>query len=254
MIAPLKIIVGDQEFPDTPDLDISAQMAAMKKYPGASSSSCPSVGEFKNLFEQARNTICITLTSALSGTYEAAMQAKALALKEDPTRNIHIVDSRATGGKMVLIADEVERLIHKGLPFDNLVDAVEEYAKKIKLLFSLAAFDNLIKNGRMPKYQGMLGQILKIRPVAEATDEGTIEVLDRPRGEEAMLRKMIERMKGFKDLDGVSVIIDHNNCLDVVTKLKEMIQSAANVKDIRITPTRGLCSYYCDERGFIVSF
>jgi DegV family protein with EDD domain len=253
-IAPLKIIVGGQEFVDTPDLDVPEMMDAMKKYRGASSSACPSVGEFKELFERAKNTVCITITSKLSGTYEAALHAKTLALKENPLLNIHVIDSLATGGKMALIADEVERLIKNGLAFDKVVDAAEKYAKKIKLFFSLASFDNLIKNGRMPKYQGMLGQILRIRPVAEATDEGTIEVLDRPRGEEAMLRKMLDRMQKFKNLDGIRVIIDHNNCLDVVLKLKAMIESVAQVKDVRITPTRGLCSYYCDEGGFIVSF
>ncbi|MCL2331939.1 MAG: DegV family protein [Actinomycetia bacterium] len=254
LIAPLKIIVGTREFPDTPDLDVAEMMDAMKKHKSASSSACPSVGEFVEHFKQAKNTICITITSALSGTYEAALHAKALVLKEDPARNIHVLDSRAAGGKMVLIADEAERLIHSGLAFSDLVEAVEEYAKKIKLFFSLASFDNLIKNGRMPKYQGMLGQILRIRPVAEATEEGTIEVLDRPRGEAAMLRKIVERMQGFKSLEGVRIIIDHNNCLEVVLKLKEMLESVAKVKDILITPTRGLCSYYTDEGGFIVSY
>ena len=254
LIAPLKINVGEREFPDTPDLDISEMMAAMKAYRGASGSSCPAVGEFVEHFKQTTNTICVTISSALSGSYEAALRARDLVLKEDPFRNIHVVDSRATGGKMVLIAEEAERLIQSGLGFDDLVNTVENYARKVKLLFSLASFENLIKNGRMPKYQGMLGQILRIRPVAMATDEGTIEVLDKPRGEAAMLRKMIERMQSFKSLEGLRVIIDHNDCLDVVLKLKEMIEGAAKVKDVRITPTRGLCSYYCDEGGFIVSF
>ncbi|MCL2024716.1 MAG: DegV family protein [Coriobacteriia bacterium] len=253
-IVPMKIIIDSKEFIDNAKLDVADMMRKMKESKTASSSACPSVGEFAERFRAAKNTICITLTSALSGTYDVALQAKALVLSEDPSRNIHVVDSCGTGGKLALIAEEAERLIREGTVFDEVVKRTEAHAKNIKLLFSLASFDNLIKNGRMPKYQGMLGQILRVRPVAEATDEGTIEVLDKPRGENAMLRTMVERMQGFKNLEGVRIIIDCCDSHDIALKLKEKIEAVANVKDVRLTSTRGLCSYYTDEKGFIVSF
>lgn len=253
-IAPLTIIIDGKEYVDDENLDLADMKRAMKEYKGASGSACPSVGDFAARFRKAKNTICITISSELSGSYESALQAKELVGGEDGSKNIHVVDSRSAGSKMILIAEEAERLIHEGLSFTEVVAKIEEYAKSIRLLFSLARFDNLIKSGRMPRYQGMLGQLLNIRPIAKATEIGTIEVLEKPRGEKAMLRRLVELMQEFKNLEGMRVFIDHCDALDVVTRLKEMIEEAAKVKEVRLYSTTGLCSYYADDKGFIISF
>ncbi|MCL2491476.1 MAG: DegV family protein, partial [Coriobacteriia bacterium] len=254
VIAPLTVIVGEKEFVDDDNLDVDEMMSEMKAYQGPTTSACPSVGTYAESFRRAKNTICVTITSQLSASYESALQAKEMVEAEDPTRNIHVVDSRATSGKMTLIAEEAERLIKKGLSFSEVARLADEARDSIMLFFSLASFDNLIKNGRMPKYQGMLGQILKMRPVAYATKEGTIEILDKPRGEKAMLRKMVERMQEFRNLEDKSVIISHCNAEEVALKLKEKLEETANLKSIRVMPTRGLCSFYTDEGGFIVGY
>jgi len=253
-IVPLKMNVGDVQYVDDQDLDVDAMLEAIRDYSGPSSSACPSIGEFAEAFRKAKNTICVTMTSALSATYETAQQARDMVLAEDPTKNIHIVDTAATAGKIVLVGEEALRLIKDGLTFDAITTKIDEYNKSIRLLFSMERFDNLMKNGRMPKYQGKLVQMLKIRPIAQATEAGEIEVIDKPRGEAAMLRKMVERMQEFKNLDGLPVIISHCHAQDAALKLKEMLEAAAPVKSVRLLKTRGLCSYYTDEGGFIVAF
>jgi len=252
-IVPLKLIIGGDEYVDNADLDVDKMLAAMKAYAGPTSSSTPSIGDFVEAFKKAKNTLCVTMTSALSATHETALQAKEMVLKEDPSKNIHVIDTRATAGKIVLVGEEALRLIREGLDFSDITAKLDEYNKTLKLIFSMERFDNLIKNGRMPKYQGKLVQMLKIRPIAYATDAGEIEVIDKPRGEEAMLRKMVERMKAFKNLEGLPVIISHCNATGPAQKLKAMLEEA-NVKSVKLLKTRGLCSYYTDEGGFIVAF
>jgi DegV family protein with EDD domain len=229
-------------------------LRAMREFDGATSSSTPSVGLFAEAFRKAKNTICVTLTSGLSATYESALQAKEMVLAEDPTKNIAVIDTLATAGKLVLVGEEALKLIREGLSFDAIEEKLEAYNKTIKLIFSMERFDNLIKNGRMPKYQGKLVQMLKIRPIALATDKGEIEVIDKPRGENAMLRRMVERMQELKNLDGLPIIISHCHALEAATKLKELLEATAAVHSVRLLKTRGLCSYYTDEGGFIVAF
>jgi DegV family protein with EDD domain len=254
LIAPLKIRVDDREFVDDADLDVAEMMAAIKAYPGETKTACPSVGEYAELFRRARNVVAVTISSQLSASYETALQARDLVLEEDPTRNIHVVDSRATSGRAVLIAEEAERLVAAGLPFDEIAKRLDEFRDNSMLVFSLASFDNLIKNGRMPKYQGMLGQILKMRPVAIAAPDGNIEVLDKPRGEKAMMRKMLERINEYKDMTGKPVIIAHSNAEEVALKVRDMLAATGMPSEIRVIPTRGLCSFYTDEGGFIVNY
>ncbi len=49
--------------------------------------------------------------------------------------------------------------------------------------FSLRSFDNLVKNGRMPKLVGALASGLSIRMLGTASEQGTIKVIAPTRGD-----------------------------------------------------------------------
>ena len=81
--APLKIITDEKEFVDDNNIDIVELLHAMKKS-SKSSSACPNVDEFREAMLKYDNCICITITSALSGSYNAACVAKEM-VNEDHT-------------------------------------------------------------------------------------------------------------------------------------------------------------------------
>ena len=91
--APLKINVADEEFIDDASLDVAELNRRVSAEETASSSACPSVGEWADLFRQADNIIAITISANLSGSYEAAVMARDIVLEEGE-RNIFIVNSR----------------------------------------------------------------------------------------------------------------------------------------------------------------
>lgn len=101
--APLKIRVGEREFVDDLLLDVHELNVAIQSEASASSSACPSVGEWAELFKLADKTICMPISEGVSGSYNAAATARDMVLAEEPNRQIHLVNSRAAGGKMDLI-------------------------------------------------------------------------------------------------------------------------------------------------------
>ena len=98
--APLKIRVGEREFVDDLSLDVHELNCAVQAETNASSSACPSVGEWAELFKLADKTICMPISEGVSGSYNAAATARDMVLAEEPNRQIHLVNSRAAGGKM----------------------------------------------------------------------------------------------------------------------------------------------------------
>ena len=78
---PLRIQVGDQEFVDNDDLSVPEMLRAMAAEKSASSSACPSPADFAKAFEAGDCTVCFTISSNLSGTYNSAIMARDMVLE-----------------------------------------------------------------------------------------------------------------------------------------------------------------------------
>ncbi len=253
---PLKIIVGDREFIDLPATDPREMLTAIKSFPGASSSACPSPHAFAEQFYKAAHSIAVTITSGLSGSYNCAVQAMNMVLDEHPEKKIHVVDSRSAAGSMVLILRRLKQLIEQGIPFEEIVSQIEGYRDSMKIIFSLATFDNLVKNGRMSRAAGVLASALNIRAVATNTAEGVIEVIEKARGEKRAIERMVALMGRYKDMTGKPVVITHCNNPGAVQTMCELIKSTYGTEDSDITVLECACltSFYAGDQGLLLSF
>lgn len=247
-VVPLSILVDGENFVDNEFLNIDKMLYAMHNSKIKSTSSCPSSGYFAKSYEDAEYTICITMTSKLSGTYNAAYLGS-----QDSSCKVHVIDSKATGGVMRLIVDKAYELMKKDLPFEKICEELENYKEKKNLLFVLDKFENLVKNGRMSKVAAFIASALYIKPLCIAK-EGVIEVYQKPRTRKGALSKLVETIKEkYDDSQGVCVI-EHCDSIEDAIYLKKEIESKYNFKEVVITPMKGLCSYYALEKGIIVSF
>ena len=253
-IAPLTIRVGDKEFVDDENIDVPQLLDDMDKEKSASSTACPPPNAFYEHFLTADNVICICITSNLSGTYNAAVQAAEMVKEEYPEKNVHVVNSWSTAGEMVLIARYSDKLIGEGLAFAEVVEKVEEYAKEVRLVFTLEKFDNLIKAGRMKPLVGKVVAALGIHLIAQASDIGTVELMFKVRGDDKTLEKMVDYMNEQKDMTGKPVVINHCNNHKMVERLKELIKEKCNTDDITVLGCKGLTSFYAMEKGILIGY
>ena len=71
-------------------------------------------------------------------------------------------------------------------------------------MFVLAKVDNLVKNGRLSKLIGTVVGLLNIRMVGEASETGTLELLQKARGAKKSLQAAYEELIKPAMLVGVS--------------------------------------------------
>ena len=146
---PLTIRVGGKDYIDDQNLDTSLLIYAMDQSPDASSSSCPSPGDYLEAFRQAEGDLyVVTLSALLSGSHNSAWQAKQMLLEEEPERNIHVFNSCSASAGEVLLAQAVRQLAGSGLPFAQVVARAEQTIAETNTLFVL---ENLEKR---PPHQG----------------------------------------------------------------------------------------------------
>lgn len=251
---PLKIIVGGTEYVDNDEINVNRMLAQMKNYSGPSSTACPAPEEWAREFRKSDCTLAVTMTSALSGTYNSAVIAKNMVEEEYPEKRIHVIDSRATAGCLVLILRRAAELVQQGLSFEEVAAQTESYTRSLSLLFTLGSFDALVKSGRMSRAAGLFAGALGIHAVASNTPEGTIQVLQKLRGEDRALRAMVEIMQTRKDLAALPVVITHCNNPAGAQKLKALIAHACLTARISVLETRGLTSFYTGNGGLLVAF
>lgn len=189
--APLKIITAEREFVDDGTLDVAEMINFFDSYKGRSQTSCPNPGDWLAAFGDADDLFCVTITSGLSGSYNAALAAKEMYEGENPKRRVCVIDSLSAGPELALIVDKLRELIALGLSYEEICTKIQAYTQRTGLLFMLASLKNFAANGRVSPAVAKITGILGIRIVGKASDQGTLEPMDKCRGESKSLEKIL---------------------------------------------------------------
>lgn len=250
---PLTLQIGTEIFRDDDGLDIDHMMATMYQSSKAATSSCPSPDAFLQAYKGVDNVIAVTITGTLSGSHNSARLAKNDLLEDYPNANIHVIDSLSASGEVDLIVLELERLINLGLSFEEVVERITAYQEKTRLIFVLAKVDNLVKNGRLNKLVGKVVGLLNIRMVGQASQEGTLELLQKARGQKKAVSALVEEIQkaGYK---GGKVYIAHANNPKICEQIREKIKAIYPDAVIQTGRTSGLCSFYAEDEGILMGY
>ena len=251
--AALTIITDERQFRDDPNLNLDEMLDYLSSYKGRSGTSCPTVGDWLAAFGDAEGVFAITITSSLSGSYGAAMQAKEVYESSNPGRKVCCLDSLSTGPELTLIAEKLRALIHEGLDFDEIEARIREYMTHTHLIFILKSLNNMARNGRVSPIVASAVGLLGIRILGIASAEGTLQSLRKCRGEQSALQALMEdiRKRGFK---GGSVRIAHCRNSKGAVAVADLIRKDHPFCDIRVTAMAGLDSFYAEPGSIMVGY
>ena len=173
---PLSVRFGEADYQENVNLskDLFYELLLRSDAPPHTSQAAPQV--LLDLFEAAAKAgdeiIYITLSSALSGTYQSAVMAKNLT--DSPL--CHVVDSRnATGGQRMLLEYAV-RLRDEGKSVREIIEAVEALRSRIVLFACIDTLEYLYKGGRISQTVYRLGTMANIKPVITVEPDGSIGI------------------------------------------------------------------------------
>ena len=250
---PLTIRVEDQEFVDDAQLDLDHMLETLAATKSKSSSSCPNMEDYLAAFGDADRIFCITITSNLSGSFNAARLAKEEYEAMYPERKVYVIDSLSAGPELKLLAQRILDMIKNSSLYEEICQKITEYQEKTHLIFCLESLKNLANNGRVSPMVAKIAGVLGIRAVGKASDVGTLELLDKVRGEKSAVSKIFDRMleMGYQ---GGKVLIDNCCNLPAAQKLQELVHSKFPKAQVIHDTCGGLCSFYAEKGGLMVGF
>ena len=250
---PMTIRAGERDFVDDETLDPHELLDYLASYSGKSGTACPSLDCWLRAFEGADEIFVLTITSRLSGTCASAMAARDVYLQSHPDTKIHVFDTLSTGPEMQLLAERIAALYAMGLSFDVICEKAREYLATTHLFFRLKSLHNLAQNGRVSKLTAGAVGILGIQILSTASSEGTIQPVEKCRGEKKTREAMVQHIldAGYR---GGKVRIHHAENPDAAGALAASLRERFPEADIEILPCAGLCSYYAERGGIMMGF
>lgn len=250
-VAPITISTDNKHYVDNQELDVHLMSEELAKYKGVSHTACPSVGSWLDCYEGFDEVFVITLTGAMSGTYNSAMTAKGIYEEENENVKVHVFDSLSTGPEMRLLIEKLKKMIDEDLPFEEIVEKGQDYLNHSRLFFALKSLHNFAMNGRVSKTVASAIGVLNISIFATASEEGTIQQISKCRGEKKVVKSMIEHLENA-GYHGGKVRISHADNLKLAHSVRDKILELYPHADIIVYPMGGLCTYYAEKGGLLV--
>lgn len=248
---PFKLSIGSDDFLDDENLNIEDFRIKMEESKEPVKTACPSPMDFFDKFE-GDIVYVVTITSELSGTYQSAMIAKEMYLKEYPGAKVHVFDSRSAVAGETSVFLNLVKCIKEGKSFEETVADTEEIIERSVTIINLASLSNLAKNGRIPKIAGKLSKVLNIRMIGKAKD-GKIVPVSIERGLKRSVKSLVNKALDICDKSLKTVIvISQANALEAAKEVKEMITKDFPDRIIEITGMKGLSSTYAEEGGLVL--
>ena len=250
-VAPMTISTDNKHYVDNQELDVHLMSEELAKYKGVSHTACPSVGSWLDCYEGFDEVFVITLTGAMSGTYNSAMTAKGIYEEENENVKVHVFDSLSTGPEMRLLIEKLKEMIEEDLTFEEIVEKGQDYLNHTRLFFALKSLHNFAMNGRVSKTVASAIGVLNISIFATASEKGTIQQISKCRGEKKVVKSMIEHLEDA-GYHGGKVRISHADNLKLAHNVRDKILELYPNADIIVYPMGGLCTYYAEIGGLLV--
>jgi DegV family protein with EDD domain len=146
--------------------------------------------------------VCITISSKLSATYQAACAgAGEVADRID----VRVVDSLSVTMGEGLLALEAAKAANSGVGLEAIVEAANHGVERVRVYGALDTLDNLRKGGRIGSAQAIFGSLLAIKPVIEVRD-GVVEAESRQRTRTRSLEYLAEKVTSAGDVEQLAVV------------------------------------------------
>jgi DegV family protein with EDD domain len=192
----LYVSVGDHQERESEISDYAAFYERLRASEGGATTSQPSIGDFvavyEPLLEADREVVSIHISAGISGTYEAAVQARERLVAEDKGgERIHVFDSRSAAGGMGLSALAASAAAIAGGDGEAVVARAQQAREELKMWFAIDTLEYLRRGGRIGGASAFIGSALKIKPILTLEEE--ITPIERVRTR----ARSIERLRGY---------------------------------------------------------
>lgn len=239
-VAPLHLLIGETSYQD----DLGQSLSHENFYREIDNGALPMTSQptpesfyqlFKKEIEKGKDVLYIGVSSGLSGTYNSSNIAKAMIEEEYPESVVVCFTTLIGSLGQALFVQEALALQKEGKSMSDVVSHLEGKVKSQKNLIVVNDLSHLKRGGRISGLQSAVGSILKVHPILQIDKDGKVSNLDKIRGRNKALKKLVEfTIQNIEEPENQTIAISHANALEDAIKVKEEIEKELKVKNFLI--------------------
>lgn len=206
-VVPIHVLVDGRTYLDGVDITSDEVAAALSRLASVSTSK-PSPHQFLDAYAAAAEAgadaiLSVHLSSALSGTYDAAR----LAARDAPVP-VEVVDSRSIAMGLGFAALDAARAVDAGAELAEAAEVARRSAARSQVLFYVDTLEFLRRGGRIGKASAWLGSALRVKPLLHVVD-GEVAPLEKARTANRALGRLADLAIAAADGRQVQVAVQH---------------------------------------------
>ena len=240
-IVPANVIFGQEQFRDRVDLTTDQFYDRLVGGSVHPTTSAPSVGQFVEAFESlgdaADGILSIHVSSKLSATYNAAVQAVGQANLGCP---VEVVDSSQVSLGLGMCAIAAAKRANAGADLEAVVEAAREATNRSQCIALFDTLEYLQRGGRIGKARALVGSILRIKPMI-IIEDGEVQPLGRARTYAKGLAHLEKTARAFGPAEELGVMYStaEDAALRVRDAMRDVLPQDAHPFIARIGPSVG---------------
>ncbi len=233
---PMQINLDDKTYND-----LSKDLPVKEFYAKMSSGSVPTTAQINEfaateyltkLMQSGEDVLHISFSSALSGTTATMLKVAEGINKANKGKNkLVVIDSlNAAAGEGLLVLRAL-KLKNEGKTIDEIASEITAIRNKACAFFIVQDLKYLVRGGRLSKISGVIGNLLKIKPVLRVNEQGQLvpykKVISRRLALKELYKILVEKIG-----DDKTVLINHSVCEDDARAMAEKIKTELNITPI----------------------
>lgn len=240
-----RIIYKDKEYRDK--VEIKPEEVYKNFAKEVPTSSMPSMDDmediYKKLIEEGyTHVIAIVLSTGLSGIYNGLKVVS----EEHPNIKTFLWDSKSISmGEGTQVINSAE-MIAAGKSYDEIVEEIPKFYKRVHLFFVVGTLEYLKKGGRIGRISGTIGELLNIKPIISPDKNGVYAQYDKVRGRKQSLKRLQEIGRNILNDHKCKVYIMNGDSEDDAKSFYEEFSKLPNINSISfggcISPVSGVHS------------
>lgn len=195
------------------------------------------ISHFEKILANGIDIIYISMSSGISGTYNAAMLAARELMDKYKERFIHVVDSLGCGFGSGLLAVKAAGLNREGMSAREAAVCLDKEVLHTCQYFTVDDLNFLRNTGRIGEMTAKIGSVLNIKPILFGDKTGHIISCAKVRGRRKAIEMLAEKYEEKHiRTEKQNICISHGDCINDANSLADLLRSISPENTITICP------------------
>jgi len=197
---------------------------------------------FGKYAEQGYDILSMSISSAISGTYNIAVSAAERIKQDYPDCNIYCLDTCRMSGSFGLLVAYACELKSQGKTFEQVIEWLEQNKSRVHQMGPIDDLTVVARRGQISAGKAVMGNLVGIKPMGDCNASGYVSVLAKAKGIKKALNASAQYLKELAvDVEEQYIFIMHSNREKFAMTLKELVESAVNCKKVFVSDVFSGC-------------